>query len=61
MVIIDALNWVNELYPKVNAVINVDNDIIHAVNIHNKLFPDERLEGLSEEELYVLRDLKCIE
>lgn len=57
----DALNWVNELYPKVNAVINIGNDIIHAVNIHNKLFPDERLDGLSEEELYVLRDLKCIE
>ena len=57
----DALNWVNELYPKVNAVINVGNDIIHAVNIRNKLFPDERLEGLSEEELYILRNLQCIE
>ena len=33
----DALNWVNELYPKINAVINIGNDIVNAVNIHNKL------------------------
>ena len=56
----DALNWVNELYPKINAVINIGNDIVNAVNIHNKLFPNERIEGLTEDELYVLRDLKCI-
>lgn len=50
--------YIQSLYSKINAIINTGDNLKHTINIHNKLFPDELVESLTGEELYILQDLK---
>ncbi len=49
--------WCDKLYEMTNDLALMAADLRIMVNVHNKLFPDERVEGLSNDDLDFVNDV----
>lgn len=56
----DARKFVDELYPLAVAMATEARCIAIMVNVHNKLFPDSKVDGLDDDDLTILAGLDKI-